>query len=303
MADDGGISRVGDEIGVRLNRHSLQQLCGRGDLPVGAAPYLAACPPSLRATNVNAWLPFADGNALVRTRSGSMGEREIFGLTSTRYRPFDADRIAAVLASTASAGARGEVAYDGSRFRITAHYHSDIRPESCVAGEIFRAAIIVETADDGSHGVRVGAAVTRNLCRNLIVLGSSEQSATARHTNRDLEATVGEMIATAMAKVSTFAEAWSAATRDRIIDADRFQPAELFGRLVDHGLVHVAGYSRDEMVGRLLSAWHVEPGYSRAAVVNAVTRVAHESSWSSMWAASDLEEQAGQLLYQHVVLA
>jgi hypothetical protein len=50
-------------------------------------------------------------------------------------------------------------------------------------------------------------------------------------------------------------------------------------------------------------AWLKEPGETRSAYVNAITRAAHESPWSNPWATDELEEQAGKLLYNHVVLS
>jgi hypothetical protein len=47
-------------------------------------------------------------------------------------------------------------------------------------------------------------------------------------------------------------------------------------------------------------AWDVEPGYSKAAIVNAVTRAAHTEEWRSWTTSEDLERAAGELLYARV---
>jgi len=44
--------------------------------------------------------------------------------------------------------------------------------------------------------------------------------------------------------------------------------------------------------------WDVEPGYSKTAIVNAVTRAAHTEEWRSWTTSEDLERAAGELLYR-----
>jgi hypothetical protein len=46
----------------------------------------------------------------------------------------------------------------------------------------------------------------------------------------------------------------------------------IFRALVSNRAVYVPGIAADEMVERLQRAWDVEPGYSKTAIVNAVTR-------------------------------
>ncbi len=59
-------------------------------------------------------------------------------------------------------------------------------------------------------------------------------------------------------------------------------------------------FSSDEMVERLQRAWDVEPGYSKTAIVNAVTRAANTEEWRSWSTSEDLERAAGELLYAKV---
>jgi len=54
------------------------------------------------------------------------------------------------------------------------------------------------------------------------------------------------------------------------------------------------------MVERLQRAWDIEPGYSKAAIVNAVTRAAHTEEWRSWQTSEELERAAGELLYARV---
>lgn len=57
---------------------------------------------------------------------------------------------------------------------------------------------------------------------------------------------------------------------------------------------------REDLVKRLHDSWEREPGYSKTAILNAITRSAHEHTWSSWADTEDLESQAGSLLYQKV---
>jgi hypothetical protein len=240
---------------------------------------------------------------MVRTRR-SLGGPEIFAVLGTRYKTHDADQLASAILESAPLGARGELLYDGSRFELRACWHSDIQPEAAVAGEIFRAFMAVETADDGSRAIRIRVGVVRNLCRNLLVLDVAEQSATATHRRADLATSVRQMMATAASKVESFATKWTEARRDHVIDGiyGSYDPAPIFGELVRQGLVSVPGVDDDDMVTRLVRAWQAEPGSTRADVVNAITRAAHAEPWSSPWTSGVLEEQAGRLLHARLVL-
>jgi hypothetical protein len=54
------------------------------------------------------------------------------------------------------------------------------------------------------------------------------------------------------------------------------------------------------MITRLRRAWEKEPGYSKTAYLNAITRCAHSEEWRSWEDAEELESTAGELLYQPV---
>jgi len=47
-------------------------------------------------------------------------------------------------------------------------------------------------------------------------------------------------------------------------------------------------------------SWSHEPGYSKTAIVNAVTRAAHTEAWRSWTTSEDLERAAGEPLYARV---
>jgi hypothetical protein len=290
---------------LQVTPHAFRQLLARKDAPIGATTYLASCPPELRALNFNHWQGERPGSeVLLRTRMQN-GERQAFSAMGSRYKAFDVDQLAGVLAAAQSvAGAKGEFLYDGQRAQLKAIYHSDIKAEGAVAGELFKACVVIDTSDDGSQGIRVRAAVVRNLCRNLIILDQSEQVEYTAHTRDDMRTVCTDMVKRAFGKIDAFAKQWTEATRDKVLDQvpDTYDVRHIFKQLWDQALIGVTGIDEDQQLDRFVSAWKKEPGYTRADVINAVTRAAHEESWSNPWDSTDLEEQAGQLLYNRLQL-
>lgn len=300
MVQDGTIEVPNQRAPLHISKRAFEQMLYRAGMPKGSASYLENCAPALRSTNMNEWLRRSDDSILLRTRKSASGGREIYAtLSDHRYHKYDIDRLANALVESIPTGARGEFIYDGSRYQLKAHFHSDIQPKSAVAGEIFRASVIVDSADDGSCALRVRAAVTRNLCRNLIILHTAKKEEQATHLDADLETKIPEMIKGACERVSGFAERWTQATRERIAEeaAGMYDATPIFERLIDEGLVEAPNVSDDDLLARLVRAFSEEPGGTRADVLNAITRAAHEETWANPWASSDLEEQAGKLLY------
>lgn len=300
MLEDGRVKLRTQPEPLSISKRAFEQMLYRASMPKGSASYLEHCNPTLRAANMNAWLPRANDSIVLRTRNSAQGGREIFAtLSDHRYHSYDIDRIANALAQSMPTGARGEFVYDGSRYQLKAHFHSDVQPKSVVAGEIFRASVLVDSSDDGSGAIRVRAAVTRNLCRNLIILHTAKKEEQATHLDADLETRIPTMIANACQRVSEFAERWTLATTERIAEevADNYDATPIFERLIDEGLVDIKGVSDEDLLARLVHAFSLEPGGTRADVLNAITRAAHEEEWGNPFAASELEEQAGKLLY------
>jgi Domain of unknown function (DUF932) len=161
--------------------------------------------------------------------------------------------------------------------------------------------VSIATADDGTGAIRIAAQVWRNLCRNLIIIDRSEQTMAVRHVGPNLGNIVSSGIERALKKVSHFADRWSEATVENVLERYGVDDvATIFRALVATRAVHVAGFGPDEMVDRLQRAWDVEPGYSKTAIVNAVTRAAHTEEWRSWTTTEDLERTAGELLYARV---
>lgn len=318
MAPNGDLSRGNGCLPV--TERALLGLAGF--ITPGGGRYLRDCPANLRAYNINHWLQHggyrvdaaaskkAGRDVMVpreltlRTRQNhTTGKRENFATVGPRYTAFDIDKIAEMImrADAIPADAKADVVYDGYKARIDVLFHTDIQPEKAVAGEIFKAGILVKTADDGTGSIQVGAQVWRNLCLNLIIIDTDVlRTARKRHTGKvaDIQATVRDGIGAAMEKIAHFADAWSSATVENVLDKYGTQDVDaVFRGLVANKVVHVAGVQPRDMFDRLMGAWQAEPGYSRADIVNAVTRAAHTESWRRWTDVEDLERTGGELLF------
>jgi hypothetical protein len=270
-----------------------------------AGAYLVACPPALRAENFNYWKDQKgnkDRAAQLRLRDGKAG-REVFAAVGPRYAAHDADEIAGQVLEALPAGSRAEVTYDGAKARMNVLFHSNIDPEKCAAGEFFKAGVNVKTDDTGHGGIWADGLAWRNLCLNLIIIDRAKvKFGRRKHVGKTTIADdVGVIIDRAMQSVSTFAGKWNDATVENVIERYEAEgPNEVFKGLVFNKLVWVPGVSADAMVEKLQRAWDAEPGYSKTAFINAITRAAHKESWESPWTTEDLERTAGQLLYAKV---
>lgn len=311
--------RAAGALAVRpMTERGFTTLASR--LTPGGASYLAACPPEMRAWNLNHWINVASTarveqntkraekklDALapqlnIRTRNAAKGGREIWAVTGSRYTAFDANALAALIGEACPGDAKLRCTYDGYKGSFDVQYHSDINASKYVAGEIFKAGVSLTFADDGSGAISVRSFVLRNRCLNLIILHKAEQIVLSqRHIgNRDrMVAKIKAGIATAMGHIDHFVATWSAASVETVLDAYGTQDVKaIFTALVDKKLVDATHCTDSELVERLTRAFSIEPSYTRHGVINAITRAAHTESWASPWITRELEEQAGQLLY------
>lgn len=280
--------------------------------------YLARCPAKLRAINVNNWLAGIDGlpvpgNTLkLRQRNHPCGGREVFGVVSSGYTPYDADEVALDVAEAfRGMEARGTVDYDGSRTRIEAIYHSNVQPENYVAGEFFKAGVIIRTDDTGGGSLKVSACVWQNLCLNLIIIDEAEQEiASLRHIGSKGRMTerFQQALADAADKVEAFRLQWGGACREELglVAGAMTLPLEQViegycNGVIERELVPVRG-RRPEVLKQLVamhakdvsSATSVAP-VTRASIVNAFTRWAHEFNRDPFFA-DDVSRAAGRLI-------
>jgi hypothetical protein len=308
-----------------IGKHALGQAISRLGCSSSSSAYLAACPVGLRAHNWNEW---ADPSgkpvvALVRTmrdrRSdedpkgsiagyGQGSDRAAYAVLSERYQTRDLpdvaqDFLAALAATGADKGARGDYLLAGPKWRLRATFHSSFKSDALVVGDIFRGEVSISGSDDGTGSVRVTVGVERARCVNLTTIWAKDVQG-LRHNSRDFVRKLGEMLLRASGQIAGFAAKWAEAAESSIIDGvwGGGDPKPIFVALVAGGYVRLPGVSREDLADRLCAAWRAEPGYSRAAIVNAVTRAAHTQSWRSPWAQDELEEQAGRILYNRVVI-
>lgn len=324
MNDDGTLNVEGSKYPV-----SRRGLDGLGlHVTPGGAGYLAECPADLRARNYNHWfsqgfrvdkratkrvagedatedeLIYTPKRVTLRTRKSGEG-RETFAVVGPRYGTFDIDQVAEkVMERLAGKDVRAEITYDGYKARFDILLHSNITPETAVAGEIFKVGIVVQTADDGSGAIKVSMCAWRNLCLNLIIIDFDKVLVgKRRHSGKaeSIEKEVENMLVKAQESAGYFVKAWDHAnTEDLIEKYDLGQPREVFRGLVLNKVVNVPGLGTDETVNKLMSAYDHEPGFTKAAFINAITRMAHTESWSSWDTMTDLESTAGELLFAKV---
>jgi hypothetical protein len=263
--------------------------------------------------NLNAWLghaSFKGHEAVFRSRKvGAVPERELYAVVGKRYRPFDLDQVCAVLAACLPAGARMVHRYESpARWRLDI----SLAPTFDVPGEIgvgrlHRFGLRVGGSDTGAGSAWWQDYAERILCVNCTILGAEGAKQSYRHigaSTEELQAAVAEALGKASERMAEFAALWGRAANTRYTDGKTGEPLparEAVRRLIASGLLKAPGKAKalDEALAGALA---VEPGDSVAAVNRAVTRLAHEGTWSaSSWAQEELEEQAGQLLYSRAV--
>lgn len=271
---------------------------------------------------------------VVRTRDlaghDGDGTREAFAVVSGGYGEYDADKIAAAIRLAVPENARARVAYDGYRTKFDVVFFSNVPVEQAVAGEFFQAAVQVRTSDDGGGSIVVSAAIHQNLCLNFIILDKAVgEVARIRHIGsvEKLAEKFREAFASALKKIEHFTKAWGYAQEEPAhvralvtakqtgqITAEDFESYStrpisemlpgIFNGLIERELVPLPKKNRQATVDALMAMWAKDESYAtraretflpRAAVVNALTRYAHEVNEDD-FAATELEAAAGALL-------
>lgn len=312
-----GVTRAVDLEKLAFSRDAFGSVLAA--IGCGGREYLERCPVELRAVNFNWQAKGADADAKVklRTRRSGRGGREVFAVVGERYASFDVDRIADALAIAAPADARGTVAYDGAGARFTITWQTNVQPEHFVAGEFYRAGVVVTTDDTGGGSIRVSPFVDQNLCLNMIILDHATGGETRiRHvgTVDALARRFSTSFSEALAKVEHFRRVWGYAVETDVLATVVAQEGSiplsvalpgLFNGIIEQDLVEIRG-DRKEVVRGLVRAWEQDDSAARvgrpqgtlslASVVNAFTRYAHEVASDSPWVEDSIERAAGGLL-------
>jgi len=315
MDPTGTITRGGSPLA--LTETSFRQLLARTACPEpgAAAVYLATVPPARRAAEVNAWIRETDAEkvAVIRHRSNlalSGNGRQAYAIVSERYSALDTHQLASIMLEqeVAPGDARCEVQYDGDRVEIALRWHSDIQPETCAAGEIFRAAAGLRSADDGTQSIEPFAGLDRNLCLNLIILDHPEvRLGKKRHVGNNIAEFLFENLKLATDRVRYFAEMWAGAARTKLtapgivrdVPEGLTTPelvAGVFRGLLVGGKLQLPGFRRTGAIEVLMGAWAKEPEATKVGLVNAVMRAAHEADLKGAWATQAVQEAGGALL-------
>ncbi len=229
---------------------------------------------------------------------------------------------------------RARIDYNGRTTRATIVTHSTVNPEKYVAGEIFRAAAFMGWDDTGSGSLWGHGSVDRNRCRNLIIVQCSEAGSFRVDHRGGFAKIIKELVAGltgAFESVAAFGSIWSQACNSSLLlpeatadltaalKTDRGR-AEVFAlnaaslitkRSGSSYLMDMPGSSDDSRVAKIVpdllrmwkkdledgasSAIQKDGGLTTAAMVNALTRYAHEID-KNKERGSRLEAAAGSLL-------
>lgn len=290
--------------------------------------YLNDCSPRLRAINFNHWAVELGNRematestdwkeAILRVRTIN-GMRAGYAAVSPRYTAFDADKIGAALQLAFPDDARGSLDYDGERIRVEGLWHTDVKPTEFAAGEIFKAGVIVRSDDTGSGSIRIQSVVWRNLCQNLIILDRAigvDVRLRHRGSVNSLACSFRTAFGKALSSVDAFRVAWNRArcerdevlvesvqgtTRDDLIGkpVSAILPG-IFTGILQREKVPMGGRVVD-VVPKLLEMHRQDEaasqyGVSRASIVNAFTRYAHQVE-TDPFKADRIREMAGSLL-------
>lgn len=338
MSNSGNVTIVhetGPDTVFAVEERSFPSLVTDLYMPAGAATFLSQVWPEMRAQTINTWTTqwsedekeerdnYREGeeqapetsSLVLRTRVTGGESRSIFATVSESYTSFDVDQVARAIGRAVPPDARGTVTYDGYKARFEVLFHSDVKPEDYVAGEFFRAGVVVTTDDTGGGSLRGNAVVWQNLCLNLIVIDEANQDLfRLRHVGSvdKLAEQFRKGFEQALAKLDHFVKAWGYASRENLA---QYLPAEakaipigdaipgFFNGIIERELVPVRG-RRVEAVKHLVQAWRDDDssatvhhkGFTRAALANAFTRYAHTVAQPSVWVEDEIQRAAGALV-------
>ena len=301
MQDD-GILQFG-EGPLHLEEQGLRALVTRNSevLP-RAGELVATLAADLRAEVLNRQLAQVsnDKRLKLRTRVARGGQRQVYAVVSERYAAFDADEVAGTLAGAlVGSGMRGEVVYDSrtTSFRADGILHAD-EVVDLAAGDVFKLGVQFRS-NDAAGGSIVGRAIAwRNLCLNLIIIGTGETELLRRRHIGDVADVLSDA-QTAATQAGTlfadFAAEWSVLRRTKATDVFDVETMEdAVAELALMGGLDV-GVRRDALVEMLLSGWRTEPGETLADLVNSVS-AAHLLQEVDDWQRQRFEAAAGALV-------
>lgn len=324
LADDGETLAfpVGGEWRiVGLSRTGWRHLADALAPSTGLVRYLPDAPASVKRAVVEAHAKAHEGRTVafgvkrnvnarnLSPRTNAKGETftpgTLYRVASTGYTPYEPDRaLSDVMAHSEFAalvqGSRVDARYDGESARIRILWHADTVPDAA-SGDTFKVGLEFALNDVKAGAVVARLLAFRNECQNFVIVSELKATVT-RMRHRGNVARIAESVIGAIPKAQaafgeTFLRPWNEARKENILSSFDGDPKALFEGLVGAGLSGMTG-PKETQVERLMNAWAVEPGPTRADVVNALTRAAHTGGWwESIGEQSDTEEAGGKLLY------
>lgn len=273
-----------------------------------------------RATDDKPWEP---ARVVLRTRKIADAPRSIFACVSPGYGAFDADLVAEALAEAAPEDAKGCVTYDGRRSRFEVWFATTAEPKHLAAGETFRAGVVITTSDDAGAAITGQSVAWQSMCTNLANIAvRAEDAFSIRHVGNPFELArkFKGGFKSALGQLERFVLAWDYATEDDlrrgalsladgpIPDGDVELARGIFRGLISGARASVRLPGRrptEEVIDLLVAAWKDDSSsaravhaISRASIVNAITRYAHEQVDAiDPWTQDAIVTQASALLW------
>lgn len=313
-----GLAKIDGDT-VALTERALSGVVTR--IGCGGHAYLAsACSPALRSANLAAQIGqrnVHDAPIVLRERTGKSG-RIAYASVSKGYAAYDADKIAQAVAM-ALPDTRASIVYDGERVKIEALSHTTVSPDQMISGETFRVGVRVSSDDTGGGSIKIDGIAFQAVCRNMSIINvAAVPFARVRHVGSvaQLAEQVRNGLADARHAIAPFLARWNAACSEELreraqsvatktlprSDADFIRG--VFANLIDTKQVTLPGYRGEAALSKLADAWTADVSSatsqtrtSRAAIVNAITRAAHEIELSDAFDSDEIERSACSLLW------
>ena len=300
MNNDGTLDFGQGRVGVEVA--GLKSLLGRNaELFPRAGTFMSMLDPDVRALNFNRQIKKADKKRrlVLRTRRSPSG-RSVYAAVSKKYTAFDADKIIHILGDALKdTGMRGEVTVNPATtdLRVNGIYHADTVVD-LAAGDVFKTGVQFRSNDAAGGSIQGKALAWRNLCLNLIIIGTGEKELLRQMHKGGFHTIRGEVVRAATEGstfFTDFAQDWGILRATPAADVFEGETIEdIMSEMAQLSAMDV-GVRRDTLVEMLLAGHQHEPGDTLADLANAVTAV-HLHSEVNNWRREQFEEAAGLLV-------
>tara|TARA_R100001594_G_scaffold7620_1_gene20464 strand:+ start:27011 stop:28876 length:1866 start_codon:yes stop_codon:yes gene_type:complete len=328
MQDDGSLTTGMGGQSLVFEEHGLKQLLAatrfgaKGDRSEAVGPLfprafetMKALDPDVRAYVFNEHMKrhcSYDKAMMFRTRK-NVNKRSIFGVVGEKYQPYDADKVACMVANAVQdMPFKAELKYNADTTNlmmdITMHAPEDLVDFS--AGELYEVGFRFKSNDRGGGSINGSAIAFWNECLNMIILHSQKKEVMrAIHKGNMAEKmqAIREAMNAARPAMERFAQHWGILAHasaqsmisnkdidDYATDGDT-SPHILIKKLVAEGKV-ASGIGRDAAVQMMFNSYADQGGGDTVQdVINAITRMAHQHLVNDC-ARDTLEREAGLLV-------